>query len=943
MYLATRTLLLASLSPFAFAVPAFAQDQTSPPAQDATPEQADDEEDPNGEIVVTGTRRTDRSATDSASPVDVISATELKQQPTANMLDAVRNIVPSFFVPQNTISDASTFVRAPSLRGLPADNILVMINGKRFNRSPLVQVYTGGDTALSFGSQGADISSIPSIAISNLQILRDGATAQYGSDAIGGVLNYGLRRDRGYEFQVLHGRHYDDFGEKVRFGNDGRTWQASGAAGFALGNSGFVNIAGEYSDGDGTSRSPTRPHSVVFAQMFPTLASQLPNYPGPVQIWGSSPNHGWKFVLNSELEVGADSQIYLFGNAAHHETDQSFNYRPSVTLTGFELFDGTVTRSTGSGTTQSRNSAFAHPIYLTPCPAATPSCPSGGWVRSNLANTQQTFNFTSLYPAGFTPRFVGVNDQAFGVAGFKGGEASKIRYDLSLSLSKQQLDLSMYDSLSPSFGPDTQTEFNFGKLIQRELNANLDLAHELNAGLASPITLSGGLEFRRESYEATEGDLQSYAAGPYAVQTLFDEVAPGVYAATTPANCPVSQPATATGCTITMPPAASGYGGTSPTYAGKHSLKSYGGYVGLEGDLTDALSMGVAARYEHYSTFGGAFVWKANALWKATDTIKLRGTVGTGFHAPSPGQSNVQIITTTFVAGDQVQVGTYPVTSDVARHFGATTLGPEKSTNLGAGLVFEPSGAATLTIDGYSIKVRDRIGISQTFPVKAADVIAEPALAAVGVGGTVQYFTNGFDTRTRGLDVVGNYRTGLAGGRLNLTLAYNYNRSKVTRFDPGVIGQTQLIDIKYLAPAHRANFSANWQIGDFGVNLRESYYGAWRVSNDYPIRVGNVACPSGFTPPVGDTTTPCAIIDGQHFGGKFITDVDVSYTFMNHYTLTLGANNLFNTYPDRIQATISNPIYTLTDSISNGSIYPRSGGPFGINGGFWYARLRVKY
>lgn len=914
MTLATRTLLLASLSPFAFAVPAAAQEQPAPPPSDATAPEEAEEDDPNREIVVTGTRRTDRSATDSASPVDVISATELKQQPTPNMLDAVRNIVPSFFVPQNTISDASTFVRAPSLRGLPADNILVMINGKRFNRSPLVQVYTGGDTALSFGSQGADISSIPSIAISNLQILRDGATAQYGSDAIGGVLNYGLRRDRGYEFQVLHGRHYDDFGEKVRFGNDGRTWQASGAAGFALGNSGFVNIAGEYSDSDGTSRSPTRPHSVVFAQMFPSLAPQLPNYPGPVQIWGSSPNHGWKFVLNSEFEVGADSQIYLFGNAAHHETDQSFNYRPSVTLTGFELFDGTVTRNTGPGTTQGANSAFAHPIYLTPCPPATPTCPSGGWVRTNLANSQQTYNFTTLYPAGFTPRFVGVNDQAFGVAGFKGGDASRIRYDLSLSLSKQQLDLSMYDSLSPSFGPDTQTEFNFGKLIQRELNANLDLAHELNAGLASPITLSGGLEYRRESYEATEGDLQSYAAGPYAVQNLYDEVSPGVYAFNS---------------RVTMPPAASGYGGTSPTYAGKHSLKSYGGYVGLEGDLTDALSMGVAARYEHYSTFGGAFVWKANALFKATDTVKLRGTVGTGFHAPSPGQSNVQIITTTFVAGDQVQVGTYPVTSDVARYYGATTLGPEKSTNLGAGLVFEPSGAATLTIDGYSIKVRDRIGISQTFPVTAADVIAEPALAAVGVGGTVQYFTNGFDTRTRGVDVVGNYRTGLAGGRLNLTLAYNYNRSKVTKFDPGVIGPTQLIDIKYLAPAHRANFSANWQIGDLGLNLRESYYGAWRVSNDYPIREGNIAA------------NP--IIDGQHFGGKFITDVDASYTFMNHYTLTIGANNLFNTYPDRIQATINNPIYTLTDSISNGSIYPRSGGPFGINGGFWYARLRVKY
>jgi iron complex outermembrane recepter protein len=902
--------LLISAASLAVAAPAWAQTTEPEPAGPT----AQEEQDARDVIVVTGTRRTDRSVTDSASPIDVISSAELQQQPTPNMLDAVKNLVPSFFVPQNTISDASTFVRAPSLRGLPSDNILVMINGKRYNRTPLVQVYTGGDTALSFGSQGADISPIPSIAISNLQILRDGATAQYGSDAIGGVLNYGLRRDTGFEAQLLYGQHYDDGGEKVKWGNRGRTWQVAGAAGLSLGGRGFINISGEYSDSDGTSRSPTRPYAVAFAQAFPALAEQLPNYPGPVQIWGSSPNHGWKAVLNSEYEVTDNSQIYLFANVAHHKSDQSFNYRPPVTLTGFELFDGTVTRNTGPGTTQSANAAFAHPIFLTPCPPATPTCPTGGFVRTNLANSQQTFSFTSLYPAGFTPRFVGVSDQRFGVVGFKGGDAGAIKYDVSASASKQQLDLSMYDSLSPSFGPDTQTEFKFGKLIQRELNLNLDLSHEFNFGLASPVTLSGGLEYRRESYEATEGELQSYAAGPYAVQDLYDEVAPGVFAFNS---------------RVTMPPAASGYGGTSPTYAGKHSLKNYAGYLGLEGDLTETLSMGVAARYEHYSSFGDAFVWKVNALWEVTDTLKLRSTVGTGFHAPSPGQSNVQIITTTFVAGEQVQVGTYPVTSAPARFFGATTLGPEKSTNFGAGLVFEPSDAATLTIDAYSIKVRDRIGISQTFTVTAAHIIAEPELADVGVGGTVQYFTNGFDTRTRGVDVVGSYRTRLAGGRLNLTAAYNYNRSKVTDFDPGVIGPTQLIDIKYLAPAHRANLSANWQMGDFTLNLRESYYGAWRVSNDYPIREGNIAA------------NP--IIDGQHFKGKFLTDVDVSYTFMEHYTLTVGANNLFNVYPTKIKATINNPIYTLTDSISNGSIYPRSGGPFGINGGFWYARLRVKY
>ena len=876
----------------------------------STSDAATADDDAAASIVVIGTRRTDRSSTNSASPVDVISSAELNSQPAPNMLDALKNVVPSFFVPQNTISDASTFVRAPSLRGLPADNILVMINGKRFNRSPLVQVYTGGDTALSFGSQGADISSIPSIAIGNLQILRDGATAQYGSDAIGGVLNYGLRRDEGVEVQALYGRHFDDGGAKTPFGNNGRTYQISANAGFKIGDAGFVNLSGEYFDSDGTSRGTTRPHSLAFATAFPSLASQLPNYPGPSQIWGSSPSNGYKAVLNAEFDVGENSQIYLFGNLAHSEADQSFNYRAPVALTGFTVFDGSITKTVSQG----RNSAFAHPIYLTACPASNSTCPTGGWVMSNLANTQQTYNFSTLYPAGFTPRFVGINDQIFGVVGFKGGDASTLKYDLSVSASKQQLDLSMYSSLSPSFGPSTKTEFEFGKLIQREFNVNLDLSKEIDMGFASPVTLSAGLEYRSESYEATEGDLQSYAAGPYAVQNLYVETAPGVYAFNS---------------TVTMPPAASGYGGTSPTFAGKNSQHSYGGYIGLEGDLTEQLSVGVAARFEHNSGFGDAFVWKANALYEVSDVFSLRGTVGTGFHAPSPGQNNVQVLTTTFIAGDQVQVGTYPVTSSIAQYFGATTLGAERSTNFGAGIVIKPANNFTLTIDGYSIKVKDRIGISQAFNVSAADLIAEPDLAGVGLGGSVQYFTNGFDTTTKGVDVVGSYRTELAGGKLNLTLAYNYNRTNVDRFNPGVIGTTQLIDIKYLAPAHRANFAANWQIGDFSINLRESYYGAWRVSNDYPIRQGNIA---GAT-----------IIDGQHFGAKFLTDLDVSYTFAEHFTLTVGANNLFNVYPDKIQATIDNPIFASTGSIGNGSVYPRSGGPFGINGGFYYARLRIKY
>lgn len=849
------------------------------------------------EVVVIGTRRTDRTLTDSASPVDVISSADLQTQPSANILDSLKNIVPSFFVAQNTIADASSFVRSPSLRGLPGDEVLVMLNGKRYNRSALVQVYSGGDTGLSYGAQAADLSAIPAIAISNLQVLRDGATAQYGSDAIAGVLNYGLRRDAGFELQGRWGQYYK---------NDGDSRQIAGDVGVKLGERGFINVAAEYNDDLGTSRGKTRPTAATLAALNPSLADQIPNYPGPAQIWGSSPTHGYKILGNAGFDVTPDSELYAVLNIARSHADQSFNYRPPITVSGLVIDDGTTTTTTTNG----RNGSY-NPVYLTPCPAGNATCPTGGFLANG-----QTFSAANLYPAGFTPRFVGVTKQAYGTVGYKGKFENGLTYDLSGSLSRNVLTLSMYNSLSPSYGPASQTSFEFGDLIQKEANANLDLTYPLEVGFASPITLSGGAEYRRETYKATAGDEQSYAAGPFASSVpLFTETSPGsgVY--------------TQTGSSSAQSPAASGYGGTSPQAAGSWSQKSWGLYGGAETDITKTLTVGIAGRHEHYSNFGNADVGKINAIWKATPWFSLRGTVGTGFHAPSPGQSHVSILTTNFISGNQVQTGTYPVDNPIAQYYGAKPLKPEKSTNFGVGTVLTPTSGASLAIDYYNIKVKNRIFISQPFAVTAADVAANPGLAAVGVGGNVSYFTNGLDTRTQGVDVVGSYRTALAGGSLNLTLAYNYNKSTVLSTDPNVISNAQIINIKHLAPNHRGNVSAAWSSGGFTFNVRENYWGWWVNAVDYPT-VKDAA---------GETTV------GQKFGAKWTTDLDISYTFDEHYTLTLGASNLFDAYPTKIRASTYNPIYALTNSAADGQVYPRNGGPFGINGGFYYVRLRVKF
>ncbi|OYU71764.1 MAG: TonB-dependent receptor [Alphaproteobacteria bacterium PA2] len=858
--------------------PAFAQTAAAAPAGAAKADAVD-------EVIVIGTRRTDRTVADSASPIDVVSASELAAQPSGNMLDTLNNIIPSFFVGQNTISDASTFVRAPSLRGLPADQVLVMLNGKRYNRSALVQVYNGGDTGLSFGSQGADISAIPSIAIKSLEVLRDGATAQYGSDAIAGVLNYGLRDDMGFEMQARYGQYQTN--------SDGESYQIAASGGLRLGETGFIRVSGEYNNDAQTSRGETRPIAAAFAAENPTLASKLPHYPLPVQIWGTSPSEGYKFIVNSGFEISDSAKVYAFANLAHSDADQSFNFRSSVVGSRpFKTTDG-QTISIGG------RSFFQQPYYLTTCPTGNATCPAGGYVQDS-----NVFMLSSIYPAGFTPRFVGKTDQAFGTLGLKGKTAGGIGYDLSGSISRNSLDLSMYNSTSPSYGKASQTSFQFGKLIQKEMNGSLDLTYDMDAGFASPVTLSGGAEYRRETYTATEGDPQSYGAGPYAVpHPLYVQTAPGVYSATGTFTSAES-------------PAASGYGGTSPTYAGKNEQASYGFYAGAETDLTDAFSVGAAGRYEHYDTFGSAWVGKLNGIYHVNDQFALRATVGSGFHAPTPGQSNTQVLTTNFVAGNSVQTGTFPVTSSVAKYFGSKALKPEESRNFGIGFVYQPTGALTLTVDAYNIKVTDRIFISRTFKVRAADITARPELASVGIDGEVQYFTNSLDTTTKGVDIVGSYRTELADGRLNLTAAYNFNENKVTKFDAAAIGANQIVDAENLAPHHRLNLAANWKRDALAINAAGHYYSSWRAQSDYP---------------------------GQEFGAKFTVDLDASYTFAEKYTFTVGANNLFNTFPDKIAASASNPIFTLTNSTGDGQVYPRNGGPFGFNGAFWYARMKVVY
>jgi iron complex outermembrane receptor protein len=840
------------------------------------------------EVIVTGTRRQDRTVAESAAPIDVITGTELETYPGASMLDTLANLVPSFIVGQNAISDASSFVRSPSLRGLPSDEMLVMLNGKRMNRSALVQVYQGGETELAFGSQGPDLNSIPSIAVKSLEILRDGASAQYGSDAIAGVLNYQFRNSpSGIQIDGRYGKYFPSHG----WPRDGGDGQLAANIGLPLGSQGFANFSVEWERNQQTVRNPTRPSALAFAQTYPNLASQLPHYPGPVQEWGTPPSDAVKTFLNTGIKLDNGDQVYFFANYANIQTNESFNYRLPKTVTD------------SSGNTFGNHPSFNN-IYLDPCTAAMTGCPTGGYI-----NDSNTFNFNSIYPAGFTPRFFGVTQQFFGAVGYKGTNRWGINYDVSGTTAQNSLALSLKTSLNPSLGPLSPTSFYDGKFVQKENNFNLDLSYPwVVPGLASPISVAGGLEWRDENYQQLLGDQASYAAGPYASQPLYN-CAGGA--------CTPALNAKGVQITASQSTASNGYGGIStPVDA---SEVSYAGYLDVEADVIRNLTLGIAGRFEHYASFGNTTLGKFQVRYKPLDWLALRSTVSTGFHAPTPGQSNVQTLSTTFLPGTttQVQIGTYPVTSVDAKFYGAIPLRPEESTNISAGFVLTPIDKLLITIDGYQIKVRNRIGISQQFNVTAADIAKLPALAYVGAGGTVQYFTNGFNTKTKGVDVVASYPFSLGpAGTLDTAFAYNYNKTDVTKYNPNVISAARIIDIQHYAPNNRANFNASYGLGPIRAVLHENYYGTYRDENDYP---------------------------GQLFSAKWTTDLELGYQVFKNLLAAIGGRNIFNAFPDKIANTAKTQIYPSTGGESDGEFYPRTGGPFGFNGAFWYVRVSATF
>ena len=850
----------------AAANPAFAQQDTS--AQAAEAEEATG----INAIIVTGTRRTDRTVADSTVPVDVISGEALLNSGTTETNKLLNQLVPSFNFPQPSLTDGTDSLRPATLRGLAPDQVLVLVNGKRRHQSALVNL----NGSVGRGSTAVDLNTIPPLAIERLEVLRDGAASQYGSDAIAGVINIQLKKGIGGRAQATFGKYItemEDVGQvdtvslttgltdnpvitytgEDRKRRDGDTYTFASNFGLPLGDNGYVNLTAEYKDRSPTNRSGPDIRRNYFNAGDPREAT----FNRYAHRYGDGVSQDLNFFVNGGIEFSDAAEFYTFG---------SYGIRK------------------GNGAGFYRRSADAR---------------NRDWSAS-------TTTFVPIYADGFLPLIASEIVDISAAAGLRGA-MSGWDYDLSVVYGSNRLDYEIQNTVNTSLGGAVSArQFDAGGLRSGQTSINLDMRRDLDIGIGQSVSLAVGGEYRNENYKIVPGELQSYVNGPFS-----------------------SAPFNAAGGAQVFP-------GFRPANATDVSRDSFAGYIELDADLSDSLTMQLAGRYEHFSDFGDTINGKAAARYEIVDGVALRGSISTGFRAPSLAQQSFATTSTNNVGGVLIEVGTFPVSSPVAVALGAQPLTPEKSVNLGGGVTFTPISGLSITADYYNIKINDRITLTEN--LQGADVLA--LLTSAGVTGvsSARFFINGIDTRTTGLDIVASYRVPEFGlGKFRVSVGYNLNNTKITdrRVFSGFTAQRlfarqesyRLTDGQ---PKNKLNATLDWDYNNLGMTLRTNRY-------------GEVFLPSGFSTSANNSNIAIGpgIVPGDIFlSPKWITDLEFRFKPVESVSIAFGANNVLDVYPDRLPfGTVDGVNYGF-----NNSFLPYSSqSPFGFSGRFVYGRVSIDF
>lgn len=798
-YASHRLFLLAAASGAVLAAAAPAVAQTAP--QDAAAAVED--------VIVTGTRVPNRSRLDTLSPVDVVSAEDLQNRGTTELAAALAQSVPSLTFQRPAVTDGTDSIRPATLRGLSPDQTLVLVNSTRRHASALVNV----NGSVGRGSAAVDLNTIPTGALERIEVLRDGASAQYGSDAIAGVINLRLREAAsGGGATFTAGQYYTtvDTARSARDEEDGGALTASAWQGFALGSDGFLTLSAEL-----VSRAPTN-RSDLDPRVTPNAVTAR---------FGDPEVNQWTVFANAGKPLGNGWSAY--GWAGYQDRD-------------------------------SESAAFPR-----------------------LATN--TNNVPALYPTGFLP-LIAINSQDLSVAGGVRGAIGGWDADFNLVYGRNALDFRTENSLNATYGAASPTSFDSGALIYNQLVLGADLARQYEVGLYAPLNVAVGLEARREGYEIEAGQPESYNRGPLGGNTA-------------------------------LAGGAQGFVGFQPSNEVDEDRTAVGVYLDVEAPVTDKFTVAGAVRFEDYSDFGNSTTGKLSARYDFTPAFALRGSVSTGFRAPSLQQSYFTSTASVVQNGVVVETGTFPATSPVAVVLGAEPLDAETSVNYTLGTVIR-LGDFDLTVDAYRIDIEDQIVLSENINRSFSPQVAS-LLDPLGVQ-AARFFLNGVDTTTQGVDIVGRYRLGTeAYGDWDFTVAANFNDVEVTRVPtsssvlnpvPPLFARSRIETIQQGTPDSKVSANADWSYGRWGLTARATYY-------------GDVVQP-GSTP-ANDYST----------GAKTVADFEGRFQANERVALAVGVDNAFDEYPDAVPATLN----------SNGVLGFPFYSPFGFNGRFVYARLSLNW
>lgn len=860
------SVFLASASLLAFATPAIAQ--SVEPAQDS----------PTGEevagetIVVTGSRVAERSVADSPVPIDVIGGEALTRSGATETNRVLRDLVPSFNFPQPSLVDGTDSQRPATLRGLAPDQVLVLVNGKRRHQSALLNL----NGSVGRGSSAVDLNQIPALAIDRVEILRDGASSLYGSDAIAGVINLQLSRRVGTRASVTFGKYVtsmdgvsdvtgvattggvptvltpggttNDILQLTTTGedrerHDGDTLTLATNVGLPVGQGGYLNLTAQFRDRDPTNRSgadPRRQYLTVGDPRELTIDRFTHRY-------GDGEAIDYNLFANAGYDLGAGVELYAFGSYGIRDASGGGFYRRANDVRNRD------------------------------------------WSAS-------TTTFVPIYADGYLPYIDTEIEDVSGAVGVR-GDVGGFTGDLSVVYGSNQLDYRVTNSVNVSLGAaNSPRNFDAGGLRSGQTVVNLDFSRKFDfAGLSSFGVAFGG-EYRDENYKVVAGEPASYINGPFS-----------------------AAPFNAAGGSQVFP-------GFRPNNATDVSRHSWAGYAEADADVTDFFSVQVAGRYENYSDFGETWNGKIAARLEPVSGIALRGSASTGFRAPSLAQQYFTATSTVFTGGNLIETGTFAVSDPVSRALGAQPLEPEKSTNLGGGIVFSAVPGLTVTADYYNIKIRDRVVLSESLSGSA--VVALLTGAGITNATSARFFVNGVDTRTQGVDLVASYRVPDFGlGRVTLSGGYNYNQTKITKRAslpslPGltVFGRAESLRITDGQPRDKINLALDWDVQPVGLTVRSNRYG----------RVLSTGSSSDLSIPAGEG------VADYWLEPKWVTDVEVRVQALPGVQLAVGADNVFDVYPTKAPA---GGVYG-----ANNYFLPYSSfSPFGFNGRFVYSRIAFNF